>query len=36
MSDTELAETPTTFEDLPRDPTQDGPKIRLYLVDGSG
>src|SRR6516162_1939521 len=36
MSDTELAEAPATFEDLPRSPTQDGPKIRLYLVDGSG
>ena len=36
MSDTELAEAPVTFEDLPRTPTQDGPKVRLYLVDGSG
>jgi DNA polymerase-1 len=36
MSDTELAEAPATFEDLPRAPTQDGPKMRLYLVDGSG
>ena len=36
MSDTELAEAPVTFEDLPRTPTQDGPTVRLYLVDGSG
>ena len=36
MSDTELAEAPVTFEDLPRATTQDGPRVRLYLVDGSG
>ena len=36
MSDTELAEASATFEDIPRVPTQDGPKLRLYLVDGSG
>jgi DNA polymerase-1 len=25
-----------TLEDIPRTPTQDGPPLRLYLVDGSG
>ncbi len=30
-------ETPIeTLGDIPREPTQDGPKVRLYLVDGSG
>ncbi|MBS0333958.1 MAG: DNA polymerase I [Proteobacteria bacterium] len=40
MTDTLDAETPQTgpqtLADIPRDPTQDGPKVRLYLVDGSG
>jgi DNA polymerase-1 len=36
MSDTELADAPTTLDQIPREPTQDGPKVRLYLVDGSG
>jgi len=31
-----LADAPQPLPDLPRDPTQDGPKVRLYLVDGSG
>jgi DNA polymerase I len=39
MSDT-LADasqdTPATLDEIPREPTQDGPKVRLYLVDGSG
>ena len=25
-----------TLADIPREPTQDGPAVRLYLVDGSG
>src|SRR5580698_4324831 len=25
-----------TLEDIPRTPTQDGPAVRLYIVDGSG
>ncbi len=36
MTDTDLAEASTTFDALPREPTQDGPAVRLYLVDGSG
>ena len=36
MSDTDLAEAPVTLDEIPRAPTQDGPRIRLYLVDGSG
>ena len=36
MSETELAEAPVTLDQIPRAPTQDGPKVRLYLVDGSG
>ena len=32
----DLAEAPATLDQIPRAPTQDGPKIRLYLVDGSG
>ncbi len=36
MSDTELAEAPSPFDAIPRTPTQDGPAVRLYLVDGSG
>ena len=35
MTDTLDAEAPP-LPDNPRDPTQDGPAIRLYLVDGSG
>ena len=35
MSDA-LEAPPAALPDLPREPTQDGPKIRLYLVDGSG
>lgn len=35
MTDT-LDAAPATLGDIPRDPTQDGPAIRLYLVDGSG
>jgi DNA polymerase-1 len=27
---------PETLDEIPREPTQDGPKIRLYLIDGSG
>ena len=35
MTDTlDAAEPP--LADIPRDHTQDGPAIRLYLVDGSG
>jgi len=39
MSDTleAAAETPPeTLGEIPREPTQDGPRVRLYLVDGSG
>jgi DNA polymerase-1 len=35
MTDTPMADAPP-LPDLPRDPTQDGPAVRLYLVDGSG
>src|SRR5580704_16776279 len=31
-----LDATPETLDQIPREPTQDGPPIRLYLVDGSG
>ena len=31
-----LDAVPATLDDIPREPTQDGPRIRLYLVDGSG
>jgi DNA polymerase-1 len=31
-----LADAPAPLDDLPREPTQDGPNVRLYLVDGSG
>ena len=31
-----VADTPETLGDIPRAPTQDGPRVRLYLVDGSG
>ena len=36
MDDLDLADAPETLDEIPRAPTQDGPKIRLYLVDGSG
>jgi DNA polymerase-1 len=35
MTDT-LVPPPATLADIPREPTQDGPRVRLYLVDGSG
>ncbi|WP_411287603.1 DNA polymerase I [Phenylobacterium sp.] len=35
MTDT-LDAAPETLGEIPRAPTQDGPKVRLYLVDGSG
>ncbi len=35
MTDT-LAQDPQTLDEIPRTPTQDGPNVRLYLVDGSG
>ncbi|THD74595.1 MAG: DNA polymerase I [Phenylobacterium sp.] len=35
MSDT-LDAPPETLDEIPREPTQDGPNVRLYLVDGSG
>jgi len=35
MTDTPIADAPP-LPDLPRDNTQDGPAVRLYLVDGSG
>ncbi|MDE2487286.1 MAG: DNA polymerase I, partial [Alphaproteobacteria bacterium] len=35
MSDT-LDAAPQTLDEIPREPTQDGPRVRLYLVDGSG
>jgi DNA polymerase-1 len=31
-----LDAAPQTLEDIPRQPTQDGPPPRLYIVDGSG
>ncbi|HEV2532480.1 DNA polymerase I [Phenylobacterium sp.] len=34
MSD--LLDAPQTLDEIPREPTQDGPNVRLYLVDGSG
>jgi DNA polymerase-1 len=34
MSD--ILDVPQTLDEIPREPTQDGPAIRLYLVDGSG
>jgi len=36
MTNTDLADAPTTLDEIPREPTQDGPAVRLYLVDGSG
>src|SRR5581483_11375499 len=35
MTDT-LVPPPAILADIPREPTQDGPRVRLYLVDGSG
>jgi len=35
MTDT-LESAPVTLDEIPRTPTQDGPIVRLYLVDGSG
>ncbi|HTX51736.1 MAG TPA: DNA polymerase I [Caulobacteraceae bacterium] len=35
MTDT-LDAAPTTLDEIPRQPTQDGPAVRLYIVDGSG
>jgi len=35
MTDT-LDEAPATLDEILRSPTQDGPDVRLYLVDGSG
>ena len=35
MTDT-LEVPPAALDDIPRTPTQDGPNVRLYLVDGSG
>ena len=32
----DLSDAPQTLDEIPRAPTQDGPKVRLYLVDGSG
>jgi DNA polymerase-1 len=31
-----LDTAPQTLGEIPREPTQDGPAVRLYLVDGSG
>ncbi|HEY3800651.1 MAG TPA: DNA polymerase I [Caulobacteraceae bacterium] len=31
-----LDAAPETLDEIPREPTQDGPSIRLYIVDGSG
>ncbi|WP_394761155.1 DNA polymerase I [Phenylobacterium sp.] len=36
MTDTLDAPSPETLDEIPRGVTQDGPKMRLYLVDGSG
>jgi len=33
---TETLDAPATLAEIPRAPTQDGPALRLYLVDGSG
>jgi DNA polymerase I len=35
MTDT-LDAAPETLDQIPRQPTQDGPAMRLYIVDGSG
>src|SRR5580698_6359752 len=31
-----LDAAPETLDQIPREPTQDGPPVRLYIVDGSG
>jgi DNA polymerase-1 len=31
-----MTDAPEIIADIPRQPTQDGPAVRLYLVDGSG
>ncbi|MFN3512330.1 MAG: DNA polymerase I [Phenylobacterium sp.] len=31
-----LDAAPAALDEIPREPTQDGPAVRLYLVDGSG
>src|SRR5580700_9152097 len=31
-----LDAAPATLDQIPREPTQDGPTLRLYIVDGSG
>jgi DNA polymerase-1 len=36
MTETIDAPPPEILAEIPREPTQDGPRIRLYLVDGSG
>jgi DNA polymerase-1 len=33
---TETLDAPETLDEIPRTPTQDGPAMRLYIVDGSG
>ncbi len=33
---TDILDAPETLDEIPRAPTQDGPAVRLYLVDGSG
>ncbi len=36
MTDADIADAPSPSGGLPRPHTQDGPAVRLYLVDGSG
>jgi DNA polymerase-1 len=33
---TDILDAPPILDEIPRTPTQDGPAVRLYLVDGSG
>jgi DNA polymerase-1 len=33
---TDILDAPQTLDEIPRAPTQDGPAVRLYIVDGSG
>ncbi|HEY3798143.1 MAG TPA: DNA polymerase I [Caulobacteraceae bacterium] len=33
---TDTLDAPETLDQIPREPTQDGPAVRLYIVDGSG
>ena len=33
---TDVTDAPETLKEIPRQPTQDGPNRRLYLIDGSG